>query len=708
MPALRAPGRMPLGAVLLAAGAAADNSALLDEVVVTASRRPAVVSDLALPVSVIDEAAVRRRALVVDAIDNAVGAYVQQTTPGQGAAIIRGQRGSSILHMIDGMRINNAIFRSAPTQYLALLPVTAVSRVEVVRGTPASLYGNDAIGGVVQVVTRRPAFASRHTALRGDIRADFDSADESRRFAATLDAGNSSWQGSFSGHVYRGGDRRTGGGARLKPSGYRAHAARAFFASEIEDYLTWSVDAQLYQQPHTPRIDELVPGFGVSQPASSEFAFAPNERRYVNITRRRSDGLYGLDWQLSLAWQRIDDDRITRGFGATTRRRERNRSDLYGLLVTAAGAAERADWLAGIEVYVDRVSSMRHREDLRTGSVVPVAARFPHGADQRQFAAFVQATRRLKPGTSLTAGLRAGSARVGLPASDAAPATAVRTTDIAGDLGFLADLGRGWQWLANVGFGFRAPNVFDLGTFGNRPGNRFNVPNASLDSERAVQIDAGLRYRGERLAFEFVTYALDYRDRIVSIGTGETTSGGRDIVRSVNAAEAETLGIEFGAELALGAALRLKTAVTLTRGSKRVADTREPADRVPPLGGYLALHWSGDERFAASVWLRGTAGQERLSARDRRDPRIDPNGTPGWGQLGGRVDYRGPGNWRFSLTADNLTDKRYRVHGSGIDAPGRRVALTIRRSFGGGARPGAIAGCRAPASRALRHRRARS
>ena len=96
--------------------------------------------------------------------------------------------------------------------------------------------------------------------------------------------------------------------------------------------------------------------------------------------------------------------------------------------------------------------------------------------------------------------------------------------------------------------------------------------------------------------------------------------------------------------------------------------------------GYAIL--AGCGFLAASFWMRGADAQERLSARDRDDPRIDPTGTPGWGRVGGRLDYRGPGAWHFSLTADNLTDKRYRVHGSGIDAPGRRVALTIRRSFG--------------------------
>ena len=64
---------------------------------------------------------------------------------------------------------------------------------------------------------------------------------------------------------------------------------------------------------------------------------------------------------------------------------------------------------------------------------------------------------------------------------------------------------RGWQLLANVGLGFRAPNVFDLGTLGNRPGNRFNIPNTTLDSERVAQA-------GCRGAFPFESRAIRFDD----------------------------------------------------------------------------------------------------------------------------------------------------------------------------------------------------
>jgi outer membrane cobalamin receptor len=148
----------------------------IDEVVVTATRRAISSEQVSSGLTVVSEEEVAAQKLITDALASNVGVFLQQTTPGQGAAIIRGLKGSSILHLVDGMRLNNAIFRSAPTQYFALVPVSAIERIELLRGTPTSLYGNDAVGGVVQAVTRVPMFDSSETQVRGDVYTAFDSA----------------------------------------------------------------------------------------------------------------------------------------------------------------------------------------------------------------------------------------------------------------------------------------------------------------------------------------------------------------------------------------------------------------------------------------------------------------------------------------------------------------------------------------------------
>jgi len=650
----------------------------IDEILVTATRRTADKAELSPGITLIGGESVRDLKLVTDSLDMRAGVFLQQTTPGQGAAIIRGLKGSAVLHLVDGLRLNNAIFRSAPTQYFALVPTSAVERIEVLRGTPASLYGSDAVGGVVQLVTRVPRFESPATEYRGELFAAYDSAELGRMLRGTVDAGHRELATSFSAEYLETGDRRTGGGERIGPSGFESRAARWLVTGRPADAHSWLFDLHWLEQPGTPRVDELVPGFGRTTPSSSEFLYAPNRRLFAHGRYVREAGARGLDWNIDIAWQRVDDDRSSRDFEATERSRENNRSDLYGLVVSGSRTGDHGSWIAGVETWIDTVSSARSSKSLIDGRVSARTPRFPDGSAIRRVAIFGNADRHLLRRNKLGGGLRVSHEDVSLAATPASPAASIRVTDVSGDVGWVFDATDVWQLVANAGFGFRAPNIFDLGTLGDRPGNRFNIPNPALGSERVVQLDAGIRYRGVRAQLEFMAYQLDYTDRITSVFTGGVTADGRDVVQSVNAAESKIRGFEAGANLALTDRITANAVLNYTWGEDRVSGLpAEPADRIPPLSGSFGMAWGGGD-WRIEGWLRFADAQDRLSQRDVADTRIDPNGTSGWGMLGARATWDCARDWQLALTADNVLDKRYRLHGSGLDAPGRGFALSLR------------------------------
>ncbi len=132
----------------------------MESIVVTATRTEESVLDVAEAVSVIGAEEINRLApeLLAEMLRGVPGAFFQQTTPGQGIPIIRGLKGSQVLHLVDGMRLNNAFFRNAPNQYLGLVDAYATERAEVIRGSAPSLYGADAMGGVLQILTAEPDF----------------------------------------------------------------------------------------------------------------------------------------------------------------------------------------------------------------------------------------------------------------------------------------------------------------------------------------------------------------------------------------------------------------------------------------------------------------------------------------------------------------------------------------------------------------------
>ncbi len=666
------PSRVLVGIIILLMSAPATSSASdeIEEIQVTATRRPVSADAASAALTLIDQDELIGAQLVVDALAAQPGLFLQQTTPGQGAAILRGLKGSEVLHLVDGMRLNNAIFRNAPTQYLALVSPASVERIEALRGSPSSLYGSDAVGGVVQVINRIPAFDTSAAKLRGQVGLSLDTAEQQRGAHMIVEYGNERAAGLVAANYLDTGDRRIGGGARIAPSGYSARAFRAALALTPDDASLWLMDWQFGEQPKTPRVDELVAGFGQTEPASSEFFFAPNSRHFLHLRHDRDAGWLNANWRVDLAWQRVTDDRIARDTGANVRRLEDNASDLYGITLAANASYGNVSWVAGVEAYNDEVSSQRRELDRLTGDITPVQSRFPDGSTVRQLAAFAHADLPVGARSSVSGGLRASSISVDLAATALSPTAQVDTDDVSADLGWRYSVTDALTLVGNASFGFRAPNVFDLGTLGERPGNRFNVPNPALESERVRQADAGLRFRSDQWRADVVVWRLNYDDRITSVVTGELTPAGREIVQTRNVARAELWGLEAFVSWSPTDWLDAELVVNQTRGEQRQrAAMPEAADRVPPLNGRLSISFDAGA-WRVSPTVEFAAKQDRLSARDRGDPRIDPLGTDGWVTASLQLTWAPSEQWLLRFGGSNLADVRYRRHGSGIDAAG--------------------------------------
>ena len=135
-------------------------------------------------------------------------------------------------------------------------------------------------------------------------------------------------------------------------------------------------------------------------------------------------------------------------------------------------------------------------------------------------------------------------------------------------------------------------------------------------------------------------------------------------------------GLELYGSIRLNSTLELDGMLNYVRGTSRVDGAEEsPADRIPPANGRLRLIYSGT-RWRNELGLVFAAEQDRLSPRDAGDPRINPDGTPGWAIANLRFSYDHDGGWNIGFGMDNIFDKRYRVHGSGVDARGRNVFVS--------------------------------
>jgi outer membrane receptor protein involved in Fe transport len=673
---------------LVCAPAAARDPSLLEEIQVTATRERAASHDVSQGVTLVrrDELAWHTPLTVVDHLRGEPGTYVQQTTPGQGIPVVRGLKGSEVLHLVDGFRLNNAIFRNAPNQYVALVDAWNLERIEVVRGPGAAFHGAEAMGGVVQFLTRAPHFEGRQVQLRGNAGAQWGSVDS--RFASQVEAevGNERWLAQLGGTHQDTENMRAGNGETLPHTAFRAQGAHARLAFAPAADLRFTLQAQYTAQPQTPRVDALVPGFGQSRPDFSEHLFRPQRREFVQL---RAESERASTWadtaDVQIGAQRMIDDRLTRDFEAPYREAERNSSTLFGAighftkqLSTGGGANHALSY--GFEVYHDSVDSSRERIRLADGAATPRPSRFPDGSTMSWVGVYVADRWSPRDWIDVTGGLRYTSYDIELPANVDGTDVAMRPDDVSGNLGLVVRTSDALNLVANVGRGFRAPNVFDLGTFGAR-GNRFSIPNPELDPESVVTCDLGLKYASGTWQAELFAFRSHYRDKITQVLTGDTDMAGRLVVQSRNATRLTLHGLEAGVTWHPSERASVSATATWTRGEEALAGDSYPADRVPPFFGRVGARFDLSATLAVEPSIYWAATQSRLSPRDATDPRMNPDGTAGWASATIRAAWNPTRSFTAYLGVENLADHRYREHGSGFDAPGRNAFVSVAFSF---------------------------
>ena len=658
----------------------------LPEMTVTATRgeRPLLETPQAVTTIEPDDVARQTPGVLPDLLRGATGVFIQQTTPGQAAPIIRGLIGSSVLMLVDGMRLNSAFFRPAPNQYFALVDPYNVERLEVVRGPSSTLYGSDAMGGVVQVFTPTPTFSGEQWQWRGRALGQFGSADLSQVSRFSLAGGRKGL--SLSGGVtYQNRDDLRDGGRLGKqyPSGFDVVAAngKLFVEQAHHDFL---LNVQYLQQPKTPRFDELTPGFGQTQPSSTTFFFEPNDRLFVHGRYRHHAPFSFLDAvQLNVALQAINDDRRARDFGSTQEDRERNDSQLIG--TTLQLTSHWREWVMftyGGELYFDSISSRRRQRNLDTGAVSRPASRFADASTMDSIGLYAQSEIFLHPKLTAILGGRFSYFDINVPRADRAVGAQLNFRDLTGNVGLLYRLLPEVHLVTNFGRGFRAPNLFDLSTLGSRPGNRFQIPNAHLRPEQILSVDAGVKFAYARASGELFGFYASYEDKIEAVPTGDRTPEGRQIVQSANLNRVTLVGTEAGGRWAWSDHVEVFGTFTFTWGKERFRDgNQSPADRIAPPNGRIGLLAHVSPWLWAEPFVEYAFAQHRLSDRDRTDPRINPHGTPGWITASFRIGWEMHEHLSARLAVENLFDKSYRSHGSGINAPGTNAILTLEAHF---------------------------
>lgn len=672
---------------------------LLNTTVVSAARHPQRIIESPRSISVITVENLRERnyRTVPEALAELAGVFLQETNYGGGAPIIRGLIGNRILILVDGVRLNNSTYRLGPNQYLNTIDINQVERIEVLRGTRSVLYGSDAIGGLVNVITRSPEPSSTGAALRG-------------RFETRLATADQSATGHVSVNYY---DKRLGILAGLSDKSFsnlRAghpvgeQACTGYNEASGDLKLTYTVSArqaitaafQRVRQDDIWRTDLLHPGRKGELPSDLQNEWEPQQRDLVSLDYRHSalgSVVNGLQFSASYQNQLEEQERILVST-PSTRRDEHNEVMTCGAsLQLNTDIGEHHALTYGAEYYRDRVSSRRAEVDLATGRRIIQIGRVADGARYWSEAVFLQDEYR--PVEPLVVNLGVRYSQFSLRATS--QHTKTGELNVSSNLhAFTGSANASWRlrgdlyMMGGVGQGFRAPNVDDITVLGSFASG-FEVPSSHLDPEEAVSWELGLKRQGRHLTGTIFGFLGSYRgliDRASGLFDGlPFLDTNRDGVRQANEeavyerkniGRAHTYGIEMEVLGRLRRVVSLFGTFAWTRGEDTA--TNVPLTRMPPPSGTAGVRWTpGDDQWLeAYTRLAGT--QSRLSTADGNDRRIGRNGTPGWTTLNLRGGLAIGSALSLTLGIENILDASYRWHGSGFNAPGRNLVAGVRVS----------------------------
>ena len=647
-----------------------DTATFQGEIVVTAQRL--AVSNFKNPgvTVVLDSNYLRQRPLrtVPESLMNTPGVFVQKTNHGGGSPFIRGLTGQQILMMVDGIRLNNATFRSGPNQYLNALDPAWTGRIETLLGSGSVEYGSDAIGGVIHILTHEPELlASGQTGAVWRPEATFQWATGGMETGAhaAINASAARWAIRAEGAYRNFGDLIGGKGIGVQsPTGYRQWSYAFKAVAQLNKGLHATFAWQDLEQPQVPLYHKVtLENFAFNN-------FDPQRRQlgYLRLSQK-TDSKWWRKIELTASKQYMLEGRSSQKNNATVRVDETDKTNTWGLQFNVISDLARF-WSmnTGVEWYADAVGSTRSDVQTATGASVSKRGLYPDQSRMQSWAAYNLHTLNWQRLT-LSGGLRYNAFRIVVP-DEVIGSSALTPSAWVGSVGISWEFVKNLRLYANWATAFRAPNVDDLGTLG-IVDFRYEVPNYDLRPEKSRSMEAGIKWQHEKVQAGVSAYQLQLNDLIGRIRTGDTLQGYPVFVKE-NISQAFIRGLEAQFRCNIGQRWLAGAHATYTYGQNTSAD--EPLRRIPPLHGRVYAEFLPSEKVGFRAEVVGAGAQRRLASGDLSDNRIRPGGTPGW-HIFNLSAWR---QWkRFHLAAEwhNIFNEAYRIHGSGVDGTGHSLWL---------------------------------
>jgi TonB-dependent heme/hemoglobin receptor len=691
----------------------------LKETVVTGARYSRMVYESPQALSFLPRQTLRELQPVVlgDVLATLPGVDSNKDSPWEQRPSIRGLTGQRVLVLVDGSPMNSVRGNGPHT---SLVDPSQVERIEVVRGPSSVAYGSDALGGVINIITRESDLVAGSQGFRGTatVGGSLEGLPE-RNGSLVLMARHERFSAFLSGGGRKADDFKNADGT-VPQSGLEAWNGLANLRYDLTERLTLKGAFQLYrgQGIGIPGLDVTAPGYSQSfrfKKYSRDFAHLTLEHRYpssswlesgrINTYWQREYRNFYSDIAIDIPMGPPPPGRLTL---ATDRFLDMNTVGVQAQMTTQKTRTFR--FSGGLDAGRDFTGGTNSElQSIFDGAGNPLApsarvisASVPDGRFD-SYAAYLQGEFFLAPQWTLDLGGRYTRYRYrtefGLNGHDAGGAPVYfepKKLDhdaLSGSVGVVYSPLPDLHLTANVANGYREPNAQDL--FFSGPGSvGFVVGNPDLKPERSVSYDAGVRWGPGDFAFSgnvFLSSFDDLIDAVPADTPSPQASPGQPTYQYVNITKARMSGGDVEVQWQFHPQWSARTAMATTVGNVTSREAiRElygldadhvPLDLVPPFGGSTSLRWTEPAR---RVWVQ--AGTRYSTRYDRLPPPI-----PGVGQLSTPKSKWMVGDvatglslttgQRLVVGVRNVLDQRYRQPIASVVDPGRTFYASLSSDF---------------------------
>lgn len=708
----------------------ARKSVSMGQMVVSANRWRQSTSEVPVSIAQVtpEEARLQNPQTAADLLGVSNEVFIQKSQMGGGSPMIRGFATNRVLLVVDGVRMNNAIFRGGNLQNVISLDAHAIENTEIVLGPGSVTYGSDAIGGVMSFNTLTPKLSLSDDGSRVEANAltRIASANWEKTGHLDLNLGYQKW-GSVTSLTYSnyenmrmGTDgpsgyrrpeyvRRVNGTDMVlsndrpniqEPTGYSQLNLMQKFRYRPTD--NWDLKLGVHYSTTTdlPRYDRLTEKEN-GQFRKAEWYYGPQQWLMTNLNATYySDSKLFDQLKTTVAYQAYEESRNDRDFRDPNLRNREEHVRAYSVNFDfEKQLTDQSTLFYGLEGVINKVYSKAHVTNITTGARSSTSTRYPDDSTWQSYAAFLNYKNNLSDKWTLTGGLRYNQYLIHANFTDRLvdfpfDKAELNRGALTGSIGTVFRPADSWQINGHISTGFRAPNIDDIGKiFDSEPGSVI-VPNPNLDPEYAYSFELGVqkvfagKLKLDVSAFYTILdnamarrdYTLGGRDSVMYDGTLSQVQAIQNVV------SAEVWGVQTSMEYQISPTLNLSSHINFQEGEEEGENGEKvPVRHVAPTFGSTHLTYEpGKLKVDVYADYNGEIPYSDLAPSEKGKPHLYASNAsgnpyaPSWYTFNVKALYSISENIMLNFGLENITNQRYRPYSSGIAAPGRNVIFGIR------------------------------